>query len=205
MKPAQSGTSRPLALVTWLAMVAGCGSAPVSADDGQASTTEALVGHWESDCVGSGNGQAFRLTFDLAASTWALAYDAFADAACGTRNLTVNIDGPYTLGDPSKTVAGAREGNFGFTHKTVTPHSEGAAGFLSQACGGGTYAVGAPADITGGCPGLGAYPIAACATDHDLVAVVGETLQFGARPADNDMCRPEKRPVALGPALHRKK
>ena len=40
-------------------------------------------------------------------------------------------------------------------------------------------------------------PVTACATDHDIVKVEGNQLFFGKRPADNDMCAPEKRPAAL--------
>ncbi len=44
---------------------------------------------------------------------------------------------------------------------------------------------------------MGQRPIAACEADYDLAHVEGERLTFGARPADNDLCTPAKRPVAL--------
>lgn len=189
--------------VTLAASLSACGGA-TSRDDEPAPAGDELAGLWESACIDPGNGQGFTLTFDLTESTWALDYTAFADAGCGTPNLTVHIEGPYRLGDASAVAADTREGEFDFGRKTVTPHNEGAAGFLPQACGGGTFTVGAPTDITAGCPGLGAYPIADCPTDHDIVTVAGDVLRFGARPADNDMCSPEKRPTALGASLHRK-
>lgn len=181
----------------------GCGGAATT-DDEPSPTAQEISGQWESDCIDPGNGQAFTLSFDLTESAWTLDYAAFADATCATPNLTVRIEGPYSLGAVSTTVPEAREGSFGFGRKTVTPHNEGAAGFLPQACGGGTFAVGKATDITAGCAGLGAYPPAECPTDHDIVALVGDTLRFGARPADNDMCTPAKRPTALGASLHRK-
>jgi hypothetical protein len=144
------------------------------------------------------------LTFDLTETDWTVDYAAFGDARCEQPSLTVHIEGPYTLGEASKAVNGAREGNFGFARKFVTPHTEGAAGFLTQACGGGTFAVGTSSDITAGCAGLGAYPIEQCATDHDIVHLAGNVLRFGARPADNNMCSPDKRPTALGIPLNRK-
>jgi len=194
-----------LATVTLTATVTlpACGGAN-SRDDEPAPASDELAGLWVSNCIDPGNGQGFTLAFDLTDSTWALDYTAFADAACGTRTLTAHIEGPYTLGAVSAVAPETREGEFGFSRKTVTPHNEGAAGFLPQACGGGTFTVGAPTDITAGCPGLGAYPIADCPTDHDIVTVVDDVLHFGARPADNDMCSPEKRPTALGAPLHRK-
>lgn len=44
-------------------------------------------------------------------------------------------------------------------------------------------------------------PVAVCGTDHDLLKAEGDALQFGVRPADNDMCTPDKRPTALLPAV----
>jgi hypothetical protein len=185
-----------------LLMPACGGSGPAA--EALEPTGASLAGVWESACVDPGNGQAFQLTFDLTATDWTLDYTAFGDARCEQPNLTVHIEGPYTLGAASKAVEGAREGKFGFARKFVTPHTEGAAGFLPQACGGGTFAVGGSTDITAGCAGLGAYPIEKCATDHDIVHLAGNVLRFGARPADNDMCSPEKRPTALGAPLNRK-
>ncbi|MFZ4735342.1 MAG: hypothetical protein ACOYM9_05330 [Bradymonadia bacterium] len=189
--------------VAFVLLQAACGGA------GQVAPTPApaeptLAGVWQSECIDPGNGQAFRLVFDLKTTDWTLDYTAFGDARCEAANLTVHIEGPYTLGAASKRVEGAREGEFGFARKSVTPHNDGAAGFLPQACGGGNFAVGVPTDITAGCPGLGAYPIEKCGTDHDIVHFKGNVLRFGARPADNDMCSLEKRPTALGAPLTRK-
>jgi hypothetical protein len=191
-----------LATLALAAALTACSGADAIADEA-APTGDQLAGTWASDCVDPGNGQGFTLAFDLTESTWAVDYTAFADAACTTRNLTVRIEGPYTLGVASAVAPGTREGDFGFTSKTVTPHNEGAAGFLPQACGSGTFTVGVPTDITAGCPGLGAYPVSDCPTDHDIVSVVDDLLRFGARPADNNMCSPDLRPTALGVVLRR--
>jgi hypothetical protein len=83
----------------------------------------------------------------------------------------------------------------------VTPSSAGAAAFLAQACGGGSFTSGTSTDISAGCAGLGMYPIASCASDYDLVARTDDHLRFGARPADNNMCTEDKRPTALSPIL----
>lgn len=203
--------NKMLALTSLLALtlaLAACGDAsdtdttPDPEPEPQPSAAD-IADRWASACVDPGNGQGFTLTFDLTETTWALDYAAFADAACATPNLTVHIEGGYELGAASAAVEGAREGDFGFGVKTVTPHSAGAADFLTMACGGGTFADGVATDIAAGCAGLGAYPIADCPTDHDIVALDGDTLRFGARPADNDMCTPDKRPTALGVPLTR--
>jgi hypothetical protein len=160
-----------------------------------------LAGRWQSACVDPGNGQALRLRFDLTAATWGLDYESFGDAGCAAPTLTVHIEGPYDVTGASAAVADAYEARFGFTRKTVTPRSDGAAAFLAQACGGGSFTAGAATDISAGCAGLGMYPIASCAADYDLVARTGDHLQFGARPADNDMCTEDRRPTALSPIL----
>jgi hypothetical protein len=160
-----------------------------------------LAGTWASACTDPGSGQAFRLSFDIKPTTWTLAYEVFADAACAAPLLVVNIDGPYEITGPSNVVPTAREARFGFAHKTVTPLSDGAVGFLPQACGGGTYVVGTPTDIAAGCPGLGAYPIATCPADFDIVARDGDQLRFGQRPPDNNMCTADKRPTSLSQAV----
>lgn len=197
----------PLLALCLAFCLAGCG------DDGTSNTTGTtpeptpkaadLVGKWKSACVDPGNGQGFTLSFDLTASNWKLDYDSFADATCATKNLTVHIEGAYRLGDASQSVMGAREGEFDFDVKTVTPASDGAAMFLGTACGGGTFTAGQATDILGGCAGIGAYPVADCPTDYDIIKRDGDTLTFGLRPMDNNMCSPDKRPTALGVPLSR--
>jgi hypothetical protein len=169
--------------------------------DGSNEPAIDLAGRWQSACVDPGSGQALRLHFDLTGETWTLDYETFSDAACAAPLLTVHIEGPYDVTGASAAAPGAYEARFGFTRKTVTPRSDGAAAFLAQACGGGSFAAGTATDIAGGCAGLGMYPIASCAADYDLVARTGNRLQFGARPANNDMCTADKRPTALSPIL----
>jgi hypothetical protein len=198
-----------IALMSLVVLVAGCGStqdqSPASPEATLSPSPADLAGRWGSACVDPGNGQAFRLLFDLTETTWSLAYEAFADAACATPSLTVQIDGGYALGNASAVVAGAREGRFDFATKTVTPHNAGVADFLAQACGRPGFVAGEAADITGGCAGLGAWPVVDCPSDHDIVLLDNAgTLHFGARPQDNNMCTPDKRPTAPGLPLTRR-
>jgi len=159
-----------------------------------------LRGQWQSACAPMSATQAFTLDFDVADETWGLDYVVYGDAACGAKFLTVRIDGPYEIHGASDAVAGAHEARFGFTSKTVTPHSAAAAGYLSSEAGCNLpgFAEGVAKDIgQSGCANLGQRPIAACSADYDLVWVDGDALTFGARPADNDMCTDAKRPTAL--------
>jgi hypothetical protein len=167
-------------------------------ETGQTHAFEAtdLAGAWGSGCVDPGSGQGIALDFDLTAGDWVLDYQAFGDATCALPFLTVHIEGPYTLGSDSSIVDGAREAEFAFHSKTVTPHSEDAVAFLENTCG-GDFTAGEAADLSAGCAGLGQKPLADCDRDYDVVSLVGDTVRFGSRPVDNDLCTPEKRPTEL--------
>lgn len=160
-----------------------------------------LVGTWVGPCFPSpaGDGSFNQLTFRMTEADWDLDYVAHGDEACSgaAKFMTVNIKGPYALGDASDAAEGARQGVFSFTTKTVTAHQDGAVAFLKEACGMETLEVGKAADLNGGCAKLGAYPVADCGADYDIVKLDGATLHFGKRPADNNMCAEDKRPTTF--------
>jgi hypothetical protein len=164
-----------------------------------------------SDCTPSpqadGSTQYFRLDFDLTPTEWALDYVVHGDPACDVPLVTVHIEGPYALERPSDAVAGAWEARFGFTSKTIRPEVDGLRDFLNslEGCGTADFETGVAQDVyASGCAGFGQYPQASCDADYDLVRLDGDSLFFGARPADNDMCTPEKRPTALSPVANRR-
>ena len=158
-----------------------------------------LIGTWVGPCFASpsGDGSFNQLTFRMTETEWDLDYVAHGDENCTAKFLTVNIKGPYELGKASSVAEGAREGTFSFASKTVTGHMDAALGVINGACGVTDTAVDTPLDLAGGCAGLGAYPIAECAADNDIVMVKDNNLHFGARPADNNMCSPDKRPTSF--------
>ncbi len=138
--------------------------------------------------------------FKLSKTDWALAYTVYGDAACQVSLGTIDMGGHYRLLGDSSRVSGAREAVFAFGSRTVTPASQGFVDFLAKtSCGAKPWAVGTSIDILpDGCGELGARPVAACASDNDIVSLDGNRLWFGQRPADNDMCTPDKRPQSLG-------
>jgi hypothetical protein len=157
-----------------------------------------LAGTWASaTCESAGNNNYIQRHFTLTENTWTLNLVAFGDAQCQAKLFTARIQGPYTLVKDSEAVPGATEGNFGFGELYMTPHMQPLAdAFQNAKCGSGTWKVGEEQRTTEtGC--LFFKPTSACGTDHDLVKVEGNQLFFGQRPADNDMCAPEKRPAAL--------
>lgn len=164
-----------------------------------------VAGHWVSDCTPNGQGGAITLEFTNTTDHWAVAYVTYGDATCTTPVVTANIAGTYTIGAASSVVPGAYDAVFSFDTKTLTPNVQQLADTLNaMACGGG-FAVGTATNVYDhGCPGFGLYPKASCTADYDVVAKSGDTLHFGNRPADNNMCSADKRPTSLGLALHRK-
>lgn len=175
--------------------------------DAPAAAAPDISGAWVSACLPGADGSYFVLDFDIAQDTWALDYVVYGDDACTAKLVTVHIDGPYALGEPSADVDGAYEGLFSFTNKTITPHADGLVGMLNAAdpaCGTEAWTLDATQSVyETGCAGFGQYPMADCTADYDLVYLDAgaNTLQFGARPADNDMCTEDERPTALNPAL----
>ncbi len=168
-----------------------------------------LEGGWASACFAMQNPDGTdgfgKLEFDMHTSTWAVDLTFFGDDACGAKLGTVHIDGPYTIQAPSTTLPGAFDARFDFGARSVTPHVDGFIAFLqSMSCGSSPYVVGKPQDILEqGCPAMGFQAKAACPSDFDVVFVSGTTLQFGQRPADNNMCSADRRPRALGAPLTR--
>ena len=158
-----------------------------------------LVGTWQTPCFPSpaGDGSFNQLTFNLTEAQWDLDYNAYGNAECTALFLAVKIQGPYSLEGASSAADGAREATFGFATKTVTAHMDPAVDVIKNACGFEEVAVGTPIDISGGCAGLGAYPIADCGQDYDIVSLTDNVLGFGARPADNNMCTKENRPTSF--------
>lgn len=186
-----SSTARLFAAAATLSLTAACATTSVHNKD--------LVGDWDSaTCENAGGGNYIQRHFHLTEDAWTLNLDAFGDAECKTKLFSARVAGPYTLEKDSEKVAGATEATFGFHEQYMTPAVQDlATAFANSKCGSGTWTVGQEqATATTGC--LFFRPTSACATDNDIVKVDGNQLFFGQRPADNDMCTPDKRPTALG-------
>ncbi|MEZ4442714.1 MAG: hypothetical protein R3B72_26705 [Polyangiaceae bacterium] len=188
---------------------AGCSGTTPPVDESDGPQAPQLAGRWVSDCTSSpgadGSTQYFRLDFDIAAASWALDYRVHADDRCTQPLVTIHIAGPYEIERPSAGVADAWEARFGFSTKTIRPEVDGLRDYLDslEGCGTTDFETGVAQDVlTSGCPGLGQYPASSCGADYDIVKLEGDVLQFGSRPADNDMCSPDKRPAELSPVLN---
>lgn len=184
-----------LALAVAALSAAACGGAKT------AVKPQDLAGRWDSTACeaipnGDGTHSYIQRHFQLTEEKWTLNLDAFGDAQCQTKLFTARVVGPYTLERDSEKVTGATEGNFGFGERYLTAHVQPLADVFNQSgCGAGAWTVGAEQSVPGAC--LSFKPLTLCGTDHDVVKVDGNQLFFGQRPADNDMCSPDKRPQAL--------
>ncbi|MEB3299695.1 MAG: hypothetical protein VKO21_09450 [Candidatus Sericytochromatia bacterium] len=164
-----------------------------------ASPFPSIVGKWKSAVTPSSETQSFQLDFDIQSSTWKVDYTVFGDLQGAVPFVTIHIEGPYEITGPSTAVAGAFEGRFGITKKTLMPRSTYAAEYLNslnQAATG--FKADEALDITStGFAPFGQYPVSEVDADYDILKVEGDKLYFGARPDDNNMGTPEKRPTAL--------
>lgn len=163
-----------------------------------------LAGTWASACMpGATPGTSTQLTATITDATWILAVDAFHDPACSKHAAQLRTEGAYALGAPSSGVADAWEVRVEFARRTLVVDDAATAKALSRTCKlGARPRPKRPVDVLArGCPGLHVHPVATCAADHDLVALVDGALQLGVRPPDNDLCTPARRPTALAPAL----
>ena len=186
-----------------LVLIAACHTDPVAPD---AQPVPSVAGHWLSACVPQpqADGSTLYATLELTGSDpdrWALAYTLHGDAACAAQLVTIAIHGGYELDEPSPVVPGARDARFAFDDKTITPYVQPIADALGAAhCGSAAWQLGVAQSVyAAGCATFGQYPQAQCSADYDLIDVEGATLHFGNRPADNNMCTPDRRPAELSP------
>ena len=202
MEPTMNALNRLFLSVATLSLAAGC--ATTGGATATAVKTNDLTGAWTSEVCEAmpnpdGTKTYFKRVFDIQEKDWSLKFETFGDAGCTARLFTARFEGPYTLVKDSQKVAGATEGNFGFARHYMTAHVQPVADWFQGAkCGSAPWAVGVEQETsTTGCVFL--RPVTACGMDHDIVKVEGNQLFFGQRPADGDMCTPDKRPTALTP------
>lgn len=138
--------------------------------------------------------------FVFANGRWGLVFTHALDPAMTMRTFVFRTGGAYEIGGPNKDVRGAYDGTFfeEWKHVTLlTDVPEVIAGMGMADCG---LTPNLETDISqSGCAGW--RPVAECGADHDILAMTDTGLQFGVRPADNDMCTPDRRPTALLPVV----
>lgn len=140
--------------------------------------------------------------FVFADGEWQLTFLHALDPAMTMRTFQFRTGGPFEIVGSSDAVEGAFDGTFNEAWKHVTLLTEipdVIAGMGMADCG---LTPNLETDISE--TGCAAWrPVSVCGQDHDLIAMTEGGVQFGVRPADNDMCTADKRPTALLPVVAR--
>jgi hypothetical protein len=187
----------PLAATALSALLATALSAPSARGEAaDAATLQALTGTWVSPAVENWHGGFGTREFVLADGRWSLIFTHALDPAMTRRTFQFRTGGAYTVMGPSPAVPGAFHTVFDEDWKHVTLLTdvpEVIAGMGMAGCG---LTPNLETDISA--TGCAAWrPVADCGQDHDILSLTDAGLQFGVRPADNDMCTPDKVPTAL--------
>jgi len=195
---ATGGPVRLIATYPSSALSALAPSAPAPSALAPSDMTDHLVGSWKSPAAeGVGADILTTREFHFTRERWRVEAKFYGDPAMRKPLFAFVAEGPYVVGDAAPEVAGASEAVFAFDKKVLTLLSSDRAAlsrFGFEHCG---LTEGVPLDIsTSGCSFF--KPIASCDREYDLLKLEGDNLRLGVRPADRDMCKPAKRPKALG-------
>jgi hypothetical protein len=173
---------------------------PAAAETAGRDALQALHGTWISPAAEPWYGGFGTREFVFADGRWSLIFTHALDPAMTQRTFQFRTGGAYRVGEPAAAVPGAFATVFDEDWKRVTLLTDVPQIVQAMGMAGCGLTVNLEADIsTTGCAGW--KPVAACGQDHDLLALSAEGLHFGVRPADNDMCTPDKTPTALLPAV----
>lgn len=184
------------------AALIACAGAAAAQDFAPRGDVQAVTGTYRSTAAEPWYGGFGTREFIFAEGEWQLIFTHALDPEMTMRTFQFRTGGPFEIGAASQAVPGAFEGLFheDWKHVTLlTDNAEIVAGMGMADCG-LTYNLETDISDTG-CAAWG--PVAVCGQDHDLFAMDATGVYFGVRPADNDMCTPDRRPTALLPVVAR--
>lgn len=173
---------------------------PAKADFAPAEDIAALSGTYRSTAPEPWYGGFGTREFVFSDGRWSLTFTHALDPAMTLRTFQFRTGGAFSVGAASTAVPGAFEGEFKEAWKHLTLLTEDPnliAAFGMADC---DLTPNLETDISAtGCAAWA--PVAECGMDHDLIALDASGVHFGVRPADNDMCTPDRRPTALQPSV----
>lgn len=136
-------------------------------------------------------------TYEGTGSSYELTFHFFVDEGCTAPFVTFMSKGDFVT-RPSPKVPGALEFDATWTGRTMRADSDASLPLLNAQCGTPPWSVGQTQEIFArGCAAAGFRPSSECSHDFDLLKIDGNTFSFGQRPADNNMCTPDRRPSAV--------
>lgn len=182
-----------------LALVVGVATAQ---DGGDSDPASERTGQWVSvACELRPGPQHVTRDITITETAWSAVIVSYADPACTTPFLTLDITGPVIYGEAHPLAEGAVESDFVIETLALTPANEFAVDFLNSAdagtCGAEAWAVGVTQDVTEtGCGLVGFAELPS--TDYDVTFVRDNYLFAGARPLEGGgFEEPEDRPTAI--------
>lgn len=189
-------TMLPLALSLPLLFVAtGCGDAETNPTPAEPS----IEGRWVSPACeaypnGSGGSSYILRDTTLTVTDAIIHATLYKDAACSAPLWSDTISAKYVIGPMSATVAGAKEIDFNFTDRELTPLSmEGASilnGAMAGTCGDAPWVPNTKVSVSkGGCTLVGVPSITDCPAFLDLTKLEGDKLYNGDHVVGVDACK----------------
>lgn len=161
-----------------------------------ASALAQLRGTYVSPAVEPWYGGFGTREFVFADGGWQLIFTHALDPQMVLRTFQFRTGGDYRVGAAHPTLPATFEVDFDedWKHLTLLTRDPQVIGGMGLAdC---TLTPNLETDISA--QGCGPWPsVAECGTDHDLLALDETGLRFGQRPADNNMCSPDRRPDSL--------
>ncbi len=145
------------------------------------STDTELEGTWTAACKDGGDGSSSQQSLEFDGSAVTINFSMYADAACTTSLLSVEIAGTFDIGADSTVVTGATVLDITIATFKITPQSADGATFLntSTICGLTNYASGTTSDVTGlDCTGF-TGTISAGDTMLTIYQIDGTSLTLG--------------------------
>ena len=185
-----------------VAGIAACATPALADGFAPREDLQAVEGTFRSAAAEQWYGGFGTRDFTFAGGQWQLIFTHALDPGMTMRTFQFRTGGPFEIGEASATVAGAHEGDFheDWKHVTLLTDNPEIVAAMGMADCGLTYNLETDISETG-CAAWA--PVAECGTDHDLFAMDATGVYFGVRPADNDMCTPDRRPTALLPVVAR--
>jgi len=185
-----------------LAQEGPLGNLPSPLENESAETI--LEGLWESPCfplnIGNEEDNGSDLTFSFVGNRWQVIFSLYADLECEEPQFSFRREGPFAFGSPSETIEGATEIIFVGTKVTATAYDDASSEFLTSIeCGIEAFELTVEQDVSDtGC--FIFLPVEVRAIEYDLIYFDEDGfLHLGARPADDDLSIPEKRPTEINP------
>jgi len=165
-----------------------------------------IRGTWSSiacEPTPGGNDRSIGLkrTYDLSGGEWKTRVDYFIEPECKTPTFSVEMKGPYELGDKSKEIQDATHGEFNITSIKLTPRlAEVAQVFEQSHCGNTQWEVDEASQV-GDTGWIGFTPKSSdCPILFNTVKRDGDSLYWSDNVQGQGLCKRGEWPKELNPA-----